>query len=193
MVENIFLIIILLELIAGFIVYLKNKSLKEIENENRLTGFELARKLSGDETHIIEKKGIISNYYDQKRDTVKLSEEVFNNQSIYASLTSLIVSNKNKTILNLRDLNDFLIIISYSMIIIGAFLNNLMLFRLGMIIYIIAIIIESYSLKIMINNINSLLKDEQYIKSSKIDNKTVISVALRNSLLLSIRFIRYIQ
>ena len=79
------------------------------------------------------------------------------------------------------------------MIIIGAFLNNLMLFRLGMIIYIIAIIIESYSLKIMINNINSLLKDEQYIKSSKIDNKTVISVALRNSLLLSIRFIRYIQ
>ena len=193
MVENIFLIIILLELIAGFIVYLKNKSLKEIENENRLTGFELARKLSGDETHIIEKKGIISNYYDQKRDTVKLSEEVFNNQSIYASLTSLIVSNKNKTILNLRDLNDFLIIISYSMIIIGAFLNNLMLIRLGMIIYIIAIIIESYSLKIMINNINSLLKDEQYIKSSKIDNKTVISVALRNSLLLSIRFIRYIQ
>ncbi len=193
MVENIFLIIILLELIAGFIVYLKNKSLKEIENENRLTGFELARKLSGDETHIIEKKGIISNYYDQKRDTVKLSEEVFNNQSIYASFTSLIVSNKNKTILNLRDLNDFLIIISYSMIIIGAFLNNLMLIRLGMIIYIIAIIIESYSLKIMINNINNLLKDEQYIKSSKIDNKTVISVALRNSLLLSIRFIRYIQ
>lgn len=193
MVENIFLIIILLELIAGFIVYLKNKSLKEIENENKLTGFELARKLSGDETHIIEKKGIISNYYDQKRDTVKLSEEVFNNQSIYASLTSLIVSNKNKTILNLRDLNDFLIIISYSMIIIGAFLNNLMLIRLGMIIYIIAIIIESYSLKIMINNINNLLKDEQYIKSSKIDNKTVISVALRNSLLLSIRFIRYIQ
>ena len=193
MVENIFLIIILLELIAGFIVYLKNKSLKEIENENKLTGFELARKLSGDETHIIEKKGIISNYYDQKRDTVKLSEEVFNNQSIYASFTSLIVSNKNKTILNLRDLNDFLIIISYSMIIIGAFLNNLMLIRLGMIIYIIAIIIESYSLKIMINNINNLLKDEQYIKSSKIDNKTVISVALRNSLLLSIRFIRYIQ
>lgn len=193
MVENIFLIIILLELIAGFIVYLKNKSLKEIENENKLTGFELARKLSGDETHIIEKKGIISNYYDQKRDTVKLSEEVFNNQSVYASFTSLIVSNKNKTILNLRDLNDFLIIISYSMIIIGAFLNNLMLIRLGMIIYIIAIIIESYSLKIMINNINNLLKDEQYIKSSKIDNKTVISVALRNSLLLSIRFIRYIQ
>ena len=81
-------------IILGFIItlmaqiyvsssYNKNKMVK---NKNRMTGFEVARKILDEnglqDIHIVEIKGNLTDHYDPSRKVVRLSSDIFNGSSI---------------------------------------------------------------------------------------------------------------
>ena len=59
---------------------------RAVKNEKGLTGFDVARKILDmndlKDIHIVETKGLMGDHYDPKRKVIRLSKEVFHNNSI---------------------------------------------------------------------------------------------------------------
>ena len=59
---------------------------KKIDNKNRLTGFDIARKILDsnglNDVHIVEVSGNLTDHYDPSRKVVRLSHDIFHGQSI---------------------------------------------------------------------------------------------------------------
>ena len=59
---------------------------KMVKNKNRMTGFEVARKILDEnglqDIHIVEIKGNLTDHYDPSRKVVRLSSDIFNGSSI---------------------------------------------------------------------------------------------------------------
>ena len=79
---------LIIPLIAQLYVSSNYKKYKNIKNDKKLTGFEVARKILDknglSDLYIVETKGNLTDHYDPKRKTVKLSSEVFHGESIAA-------------------------------------------------------------------------------------------------------------
>lgn len=77
---------IIVTLSAQFYVKKEYNKYKKIDNEKGLSGFDVARKILDknglSSIYIVETKGIMSDHYDPKGKVVRLSKEVFNDNSI---------------------------------------------------------------------------------------------------------------
>ncbi len=81
-------------IILGFIITLMAQiyvsssysKYKMVKNKNRMTGFEVARKILDEnglqDIHIVEIKGNLTDHYDPSRKVVRLSSDIFNGSSI---------------------------------------------------------------------------------------------------------------
>ena len=81
-------------IILGFIITLMAQiyvsssysKYKMVKNKNRMTGFDVARKILDDnglqDIHIVEIKGNLTDHYDPSRKVVRLSSDIFNGSSI---------------------------------------------------------------------------------------------------------------
>ena len=76
----------LISLIATIRVKLSYSKYKKIKNKRGLTGFDVARKILDDnglkDVLVLETQGSLTDYYDPKRKVVKLSSDVYHNDSI---------------------------------------------------------------------------------------------------------------
>jgi len=83
-----YLLALIIPLIAQVYVSSSYKKYKSIKNTNKLSGFEVARKILDknglNNLYIVETKGNLTDHYDPKRKTVRLSSEVFHGESIAA-------------------------------------------------------------------------------------------------------------
>lgn len=88
--ENIglYFLALIIPLIAQIYVTSNYKKYSSIKNDKKLTGFDVARKILDknglNDLYIVETKGNLTDHYDPKRKTVKLSSEVFHGESIAA-------------------------------------------------------------------------------------------------------------
>ena len=86
----ILILMLIIPAIAQMIVTSNYGKFKNVENEKKLSGFEVARKIldTNDlkEVYIVEIKGNLTDHYDPKRKVVRLSSEVFHGTSV-ASLS----------------------------------------------------------------------------------------------------------
>lgn len=86
----ILILMLIIPAIAQMIVTSNYGKYKNVENEKKLSGFEVARKIldTNDlkEVYIVEIKGNLTDHYDPKRKVVRLSSEVFHGTSV-ASLS----------------------------------------------------------------------------------------------------------
>ena len=88
--ENIglYFLALIIPLIAQIYVTSNYKKYSNIKNDKKLTGFDVARKILDknglNDLYIVETKGNLTDHYDLKRKTVKLSSEVFHGESIAA-------------------------------------------------------------------------------------------------------------
>ena len=85
---GLYFLALIIPLIAQLYVSSNYKKYKNIINDKKLTGFEVARKILDknglSDLYIVETKGNLTDHYDPKRKTVKLSTEVFHGESIAA-------------------------------------------------------------------------------------------------------------
>lgn len=84
-----YLIPILIVFGAQAIVTSVYNKYKNVQNKKNLTGFEIARKLLDNnncgDIYVVETKGNLSDHYDPRRRTVRLSSEVFHESTIAAA------------------------------------------------------------------------------------------------------------
>ncbi len=82
----ILLLMLFLPAIAQVLVTSNYSKYKNIENENELSGFEIARKILDEhglkEIYIVETKGNLTDHYDPKRRVVRLSNSVYHGKTI---------------------------------------------------------------------------------------------------------------
>lgn len=176
-IEIIFIIVIVLIILINLALLSLSKKLKDIPNEKELSGFEIAKKISSklaeDEPHIIKKNGKFLDYYDTNRNVIKLSPEVFDGTDMYAAIMAInIALETDKTKLNRvkgNNLNSFLVIVSYILIIIGTFLNNYHVIDFGFLLFIIAFVLQ-----FMLSSLYGKTKEEIEITEKFIKKEKVI-------------------
>lgn len=80
------LVIILLPTFATILVQSKYNKYSKIMNNNKVSGFEVARKILDNnnlnDIHIVEIQGNLNDHYDSKRKVIRLSTNVFHGESI---------------------------------------------------------------------------------------------------------------
>ena len=81
-----YLLALIIPLIAQIYINICHDKYRKIENKNKITGFEVARKILDanglKDIYIVETRGNLTDHYDPRRKTVKLSSEVFHGDSI---------------------------------------------------------------------------------------------------------------
>ena len=85
---GLYFLVLIIPLIAQLYVNSNYKKYKNIDNDKKMTGFEVARiildKNGLKDMYIVETKGNLTDHYDPKRKTVKLSSEIFHGESVAA-------------------------------------------------------------------------------------------------------------
>lgn len=149
------------------------KELRKVENESKLSGMEIARIISSkyceEEPHIIKKKGLFLDHYNSNRNTIKLSPEVFDGTDMYSSMVAINIAleTHEEKIAKGNYFATFIVLVSYVLIILGAFLNNANIIKFGLIVFVLAFILvfcinTTYNKK---EEIFKMLKEEKIIKS----------------------------
>lgn len=82
----IFLLMLIIPVYASIKVNLSYKKYVKIDNEKKLTGFDVARRILDEnnlgEIYVVETRGTMSDHYDPIRKTVRLSTDVYHGTSI---------------------------------------------------------------------------------------------------------------
>lgn len=83
-----FLIILIIPAIAQFFVSTSYGKYKQINNEKKLTGYDVARKILDEndlkDEYIVEIKGNLTDHYDPNKKVVRLSSEIYHGETIAA-------------------------------------------------------------------------------------------------------------
>lgn len=140
-----FLLILIIPAIAQILVTTNYGKYKAIENDKKLTGFEVARKILDKhdlkDIYVVETRGNLTDHYDSKRKVIRLSSDIFHGSTI-ASLAvaahecgHAIQDKDNYSFMRLRSLI-FPIVnvatsISYFIIFLGVLFQSLNLVWLG--------------------------------------------------------------
>ena len=175
-IDIIFIIVVGLIILINLLFRSVVKTTKNIKNEANLSGFEIARKVSTkfcqEEPHIIKKSGKYLDHYNKDRNVIKLSPEVFDGEDIYAGVTAFNVAletdPERKKVAVGHKLNSFLVIASYLFIILGAFANNILVIRLGLVLFILTCIIEFVLISSLFKSDEELNKLYEFIKKEKL-------------------------
>lgn len=172
-IEIAFIITLLLIILVNLGLLNLRKELKQVENKTKLSGMEIARILSSrfceEEPHIIKKKGLFLDHYNNNRNVIKLSPEVFDGTDMYATAVSINVAleTNNTKISRGNYFATFIVLVSYVLIVLGAFLNNPNIINFGLVVFIIAFVLV-FCINTTYNNkeeIFKILKEEKVIES----------------------------
>jgi len=83
---ELYLLALIIPLIAQIYVSSRYKKYSNLDNEKQLSGFEVARKILDKnglkDLYIVETKGTMTDHYDPKRKTVRLSSDVYHGTTI---------------------------------------------------------------------------------------------------------------
>jgi len=172
-IEIVFLIVLGIIVLINLGLLKLRKELKQIENESKLSGMEIARIISSkyceEEPHIIKKKGLFLDHYNSNRNTIKLSPEVFDGTDMYSSMVAINIAleTHEEKIAKGNYFATFIVLVSYVLIILGAFLNNVNIINFGLIAFVLAFALvfcinTTYNKK---EEVFKMLKEEKIIKS----------------------------
>ena len=206
-IEIIFILVIGLIVLVNMLFRMVVKTTKELNNGANLSGFEIVRKLSSkfceEEPHIIKKNGRFLDHYNKDRNVIKLSPEVFDGEDIYAATiavnTALETDKERKSVPFGRKMNSFLVIASYIVIILGAFTSNTLVIHIGMVLFILAFIIEFILIAKLfgdednLKELYELIKKEGLIKPIEEYEDNCLLLALSRMATLPYSFINYFR
>lgn len=144
-----YILIIIIPIIAQIRISLSYNKYKKVNNSNKLTGFEVAKKIleaNGlEDIYVVETSGNLTDHYDPSRKVIKLSKDIFNGDTIAAASVAAhecghaIQDKDNYTFMRIRS---FLVPVvnlvstfSWIVILIGFFTEvfNIFVFGIGLI------------------------------------------------------------
>ncbi len=83
---GLYLLALIIPLIAQIYINVCHDKYRRIENKKKLTGFDVARKILDSnglkDIYVVETRGNLTDHYDPRRKTVKLSSDVFHGDSV---------------------------------------------------------------------------------------------------------------
>lgn len=173
--EILFILALLIIFYANIMV--RNYAKKLSQDETKLSGFEVAKLTSDNfaekEPHIIKKEGRYLDHYDNDRNVIKLTPEVFDGNNKYSKViaffTAIKSSKKFKNINFYLKNKDFIVMGSYLIIIVGAFLNNGLAIYIGMSTFILAIVIDLILVSLFVKNLKSNNEVIEFIKKQELN------------------------
>lgn len=186
--DGLYFIIVILMLIipvmAQINITTNYSKYKKIENKNKLSGFEVARKILDanglNDVHIVEVKGNLTDHYDPRRKVVRLSTDIFHGETIASAAVAAhecghaIQDKENYVYLRIRSMIVPMVnvtsYVAYIFILISFFLSEINLFWVAIFLMGFSIIFQLVTLPVEFDaskraNINlnklSLLADEE--------------------------------
>jgi len=167
MIINIILIVAIITVPLLAQLYIKSTYGKylDVENDNKISGFEVARKILDanglNNIHIVSTSGVLSDHYDPRRKVVRLSDDVFNGESV-ASLAvaahecgHAIQDKEGYALMKIRSalvpVVNIGTSISYFIILIGFVLQVLNLVYLGIALTALGLLFQLVTLPVEIN------------------------------------------
>lgn len=190
---SIFLIILVVPIMACAVVIKNYNKCKNILNQNNISGVEVAHKLLEDNkldnVYVVEIPQILNDHYDYNRKVVRLSKEVFNENTISSLVVSAqqcayaIQDKNNNFLIKLKNilvpLIKVVIIFSYVLIIIGAMASMMDALNLGVSLIIICLVYELIMLPVEFNANKIALKELKKLKLIEKSEEDVVSRLLR--------------
>ena len=192
--DGLYFIIVILMLIIPVIAQINittnYSKYKKIENKNKLSGFEVARKILDanglNDVHIVEVKGNLTDHYDPRRKVVRLSTDIFHGETIASAAVAAhecghaIQDKENYVYLRIRSMIVPMVnvtsYVAYIFILISFFLSEINLFWVAIFLMGFSIIFQLVTLPVEFDaskraNINlnklSLLADEELTGTEK--------------------------
>ena len=206
-IDILFIIVLILLVLINILIRTVAETTKELKNKANLSGFEIARKLTSvyceEEPHIIKKNGKYLDHYNKERNVIKLSPDVFDGENAYAGIVAINISLEaepsRKNVAMARKVNAFLVIISYLFIILGSITHNVLIIRLGTLIFILAFIIEFILLASLFKSKEELdklyeqIEKERLIKPIENYKKYCLLISLTKIATMPYSFINYFR
>lgn len=159
---------------------------KVVKNKKGLTGFDVARRILDQNNlsniHVVETKGLMSDHYDPRRKVVRLSSEVFHNDSITALAIAAhecghaIQDKENYVFMRLRSLIapfiGFVSKIGYIVLLVGLIASLLNLAYIGVWLLATTLIFQLVTLPVELdasNRAKLILVAENFVIDNEID------------------------
>ena len=192
---GLYFLALIIPLIAQLYVNSSYKKYSNIRNNKKLSGFEVARKILDknglNDIYIVETKGVLSDHYDPKRKTVRLSGDVFHDDSIASIAVAAhecghaIQDKEGYLFMKLRSLIFPLVSFgtkfAYVVLVIGLIANILKVIWLGIILVGLGLLFQIITLPVEFDASRRALKElEDTIVIDKSDfngTKTMLSAA----------------
>lgn len=157
--------------------------------KKKLSGFDVARKILDDnglnKMYIVEVKGNLNDHYDYNQRVIRLSTEVYNNETIAANLIAAkicsyaIQDNKNNSLMKFRSvLNPFITFVTYAayiLFILSLCLQDFSIVRIAALLLMISLVfhlltlpVEYDATKLAKENLNKLkILDKHELENGK--------------------------
>ena len=193
----IFLLMLIIPIYASIKVNVNYKKYKKVINEKDLTGFDVARRILDEfglgDIYVVETKGVMSDHYDSRRKTVRLSTEVFHGTSsasvaIAAHECGHAIQDKDGYLfLRIRramvPIVNFSSYAGYLAIVFGLFFSWINLIEIGIILEVIILAFQLVTLPVEFNASKRALKQIQSLgllnaNEYKGGKKMLVSAAL---------------
>lgn len=188
----ILVLMLIIPAIAQVLISSSYSKYKTIENEKKITGFEVARKILDEndlkDIYIVEVKGNLTDHYDPKRKVVRLSSEIFHGTSI-ASLSvaahecgHAIQDKVGYTYMRIRSLLfpivHFATGLSYFVLFLGLLMESLNVIWLGILLVGTGLIFQLVTLPVEIDASNRARKELEELKLATLEEQEGVSKML---------------
>lgn len=141
----IFLIILFIPCLSYVTISITYNKYREKNLKNKLSGFEVARKILDDndlkDMYIVEVKGKLDDHYDYNQKVIRLSTDVFHGENVTAAVVAAKISgyaildkNNNKFIRFFFLVNPFIVFLNYVaflLFILGLFIQDFQVIELA--------------------------------------------------------------
>lgn len=162
---GILIITLLITLGAQALVSGSYSKYKKVKNKNNITGAEAARMILSknglDEIYVVETNGNLTDHYDPKRKTIRLSKDIYNGTSIASIAVAshecghALQDKDNYTFLKIRSslvpLVNFSSAAGYIAILIGIIFSAMQLFWIGIIFEAVILLFQLITLPVEFN------------------------------------------
>lgn len=160
-----YIIILIIPILAQIKVTKTYSKFKKVNNKNKLSGFEVARKILDanglDDIYVVETPGNLTDHYDPSRKVVKLSTDVFKGESIAAIAVAAhecghaIQDKDNYTFMRIRSslvpIVNLVSSFSWYVILIGLFTEYFKIFAIGIALICIGLLFQLITLPVEFN------------------------------------------
>ncbi len=189
----ILIVMLIIPAIAQMLVTSNYSKYKGMENEQEVSGFEVARKILDknglNDVYIVETKGNLTDHYDPKRKVVRLSHTIYHGKSVAAVAVAAhecghaVQDKEGYAYMRIRSLIfpavNFATSFSYFVILLGLFMESMEMIGLGICLVGTGLIFQLVTLPVEIDASKRAKQEIENLRLATVDEQEDIKKMLR--------------